>query len=82
MNVRSVRLARIVRETLPALVVQLGEVGLVLRVDHVDCAIRAHHDVGYEVAERSVRGIAPLEREDCLALAPASRPSFQGGSPE
>lgn len=49
-NVRAVRLARIVREALPSVLVELGEVGLVLRVDDVNRVAREDDDVGNEVA--------------------------------
>src|ERR1700690_1739370 len=70
MDVSAVGLARVVREALPPPLVQLGQVGLVLCVDDVNRPAGDHDDVGHEVAERSVRGVAPLQWADCLTLAP------------
>src|SRR5687767_13888929 len=63
MDVGTVCLANVVSETMPALLVKLGEVRLVLRIDHLDELAAEHDDVGHEMTERAVGWIGPIDRD-------------------
>jgi hypothetical protein len=62
-------LPNIVGETLPAVLVELRQVGLVFGVHDVYGVPTKDHDVGYEMAEASVGRVGPLDGKDGFPLA-------------
>ncbi len=69
MKVGAVSLAGFIREPTPTVFVKLGEVGFVLGVDDVHLLPAADNDVGLQVTERTMYGVAPMKREDGLPEA-------------
>ena len=80
MDIGSMGLANIVGEPLPPVLVELGQVSLVLGVHDVHRATAKDYNVGDEMAQASMRRVRPLDGEDGFPPPPNTHYStIKGG---
>src|SRR5690606_5947080 len=69
MDIRTMRFARVCCESVPTLLVEFRQMRLVLRIHNMNGVAAQHDDIRNELSDRTVTGIRPFERKDCLALS-------------